>query len=67
MRSIFDAIVDAIISQDINCRVACETAITTGVVMIMGEIFTSCYVDIPKITRRVIEDIGYTDGNFGVD
>ena len=48
---ISDAVLDAIIAQDKNCRVACETAITTGVAVVMGEISTSCYVDIPKITK----------------
>jgi len=64
---ISDGILDAIISQDPNCRVACETAITTGVAFLMGEITTSCYVDIPKIARQVIADIGYTNADFGFD
>ncbi|MCQ4950912.1 S-adenosylmethionine synthetase N-terminal domain-containing protein, partial [Bittarella massiliensis (ex Durand et al. 2017)] len=48
-------------------RVACETCVTTGMVMVMGEITTSCYVDIPKITRQVIRDIGYTRAKYGFD
>ena len=62
-----DAILDAIIVQDKNCRVACETTVTTGIVNIMGEISSSCYVDIPKIARRVIENIGYTNADYGFD
>ena len=64
---ISDAVLDAIIAQDKNCRVACETAITTGVAVVMGEISTSCYVDIPKIARKVIEEIGYTNADYGFD
>ena len=64
---ISDAILDAIIDKDINCRVACETTITTGAVTIMGEISTSCNVDIPSIVRRVINDIGYNNSNYGFD
>ena len=64
---ISDAVLDAIIAQDPNCRVACETALTTGMAIIMGEISTSCYVDIPKIARKVIEDIGYTSTYCGFD
>ena len=65
---ISDAVLDAILAQDPQGRVACECATTTGVVWIMGEISTTCYVDIPKIARQVINDIGYTsetgfDGN----
>jgi S-adenosylmethionine synthetase len=62
---ISDAILDAIIAQDPSCRVACETAITTGLIMVMGEITTDCYVDVPKIVRRVVDDIGYTNSDFG--
>ena len=57
---ISDAVLDAIYAQDPNARVACETTVTTGIVSVMGEITTNCYVDIPKIARSVIEDIGYT-------
>ena len=64
---ISDAVLDAIIAQDPTARVACETTCTTGMVYIMGEISTSCYVDIPKIARQVIRDIGYTRAKFGFD
>ncbi|MEG1550963.1 MAG: S-adenosylmethionine synthetase N-terminal domain-containing protein, partial [Oscillospiraceae bacterium] len=64
---ISDAVLDSILSNDPNARVACEVTCTTGQVMIMGEISTSCYVDIPKIARRVICDIGYNDANMGFD
>ncbi len=59
---ISDAVLDAIIAEDPTARVACETAVTTGMVMIMGEITTKSYVDIPKIAREVIKDIGYSGG-----
>ena len=58
---------DAILEQDPNGRVACETTVTTGMVMVMGEISTNCYVDIPKIVRKTIEEIGYTRAKFGFD
>ena len=64
---ISDAVLDAIIEKDPMARVACETAVTTGLVMIMGEITTSCYVDFPKIARKVVEEIGYTRAKFGFD
>ena len=64
---ISDAVLDSILEQDPNGRVACETTITTGMVMVMGEISTSCYVDIPKIARQVIRDIGYDRAKFGLD
>ena len=64
---ISDAVLDAILDQDKNGRVACECCCTTGVVMIMGEISTSCYVDIPKIARQVICDIGYDSPEKGFD
>ena len=64
---ISDAVLDSIMEQDPNGRVACETTITTGMVMVMGEISTSCYVDIPKIARQVIRDIGYDRAKFGFD
>lgn len=64
---ISDAVLDAIIAKDKNCRVACETAITTGIAVVMGEISTSYYVDIPKIARKVIEEIGYTNADYGFD
>ncbi len=64
---ISDAVLDAILEKDPNGRVACETAVTTGLVMCMGEITTDCYVDIPKLARSVIRDIGYTRAKFGFD
>ena len=64
---ISDAVMDAILSKDPQARVACETTCTTGMVYIMGEISTTCYVDIPKIARQVIRDIGYTRAKYGFD
>ncbi len=65
--AISDAILDAIIAQDPMGRVACETAITTGVVFVMGEITTTAYVDIQKIVRDTIREIGYTRAKYGFD
>jgi len=62
-----DAILDAILEQDPYGRVACETAVTTGLVIVLGEITTSCYVDIPQIVRGVVSDIGYVDPEYGFD
>lgn len=64
---ISDAVLDTILAQDPYARVACETAVTTGMVLCMGEISTNCYVDIPKIARQVVLDIGYDSANFGFD
>ena len=64
---ISDAILDAILEKDPDARVACEITASTGLVHIMGEITTSCYVDIPKITREVIRDIGYDRAKFSFD
>lgn len=64
---ISDAVLDAIIEQDPMARVACETAVTTGLVLVMGEITTKCYVDIPKIVRQTIREIGYTRAKYGFD
>ncbi len=64
---ISDAVLDAILEQDKTGRVACETCCTTGMVLVMGEISTSCYVDIPKIAREVICDIGYDNAEKGFD
>lgn len=64
---ISDAILDAILKEDPMARVACETFLTTGLVLVSGEISTSCYVDIAHITRRVIKEIGYTDARYGFD
>lgn len=65
--AISDAILDALIEQDPMSRVACETATTTGLVLVMGEITTKAYVDIQKIVRDTVREIGYTRGKFGFD
>jgi len=62
-----DAILDAILTDDPDARVACETLVTTGLVLITGEISTSTYVDIQKIARDTIRDIGYTRAKYGFD
>jgi len=64
---ISDAVLDSILAQDPDARVACECAVTTGMALIMGEISTQCYVDIPKVARAVIKDIGYNNTNHGFD
>ncbi|SNS49452.1 methionine adenosyltransferase [Anaerovirgula multivorans] len=64
---ISDAILDAIFEKDPNARVACETSVTTGLVLVAGEITTECYVDIPKVVRKTIEEIGYTRAKYGFD
>lgn len=64
---ISDAVLDAILEQDSNARVACETAVTTGMVMVMGEITTNCYVDIAKVVRNKVKEIGYTRAKYGFD
>ncbi|MGA1844154.1 MAG: methionine adenosyltransferase [bacterium] len=64
---ISDAVLDSIISQDPMGRVACETLVTTGLAFVSGEITTNCYVDIPKIVRETVKDIGYTDATYGFD
>ena len=64
---ISDAILDAIIEQDPDARVACETLVTTGLILVAGEITTSCYVDIPKVVRKTVEDIGYVRAKYGFD
>ena len=64
---ISDAILDAILEQDPNGHVACECTATTGLVFVMGEISTTCYVDIPKIARGVLKDIGYDRAKYGMD
>ena len=65
--AISDSILDAILTQDKNARVACETACTTGLVLVMGEISTSCYIDIQKIVRKTIKEIGYDRAKYGFD
>ncbi len=65
--AISDAILDEILAKDPDARVACETTATTGLVLVTGEITTSCYVDIPKVVRRTVEEIGYTRAKYGFD
>lgn len=65
--AVSDAILDALIEKDPMSRVACETAITTGLVLVMGEITTNAYVDIQKVVRKTIEEIGYDNGDYGFD
>ncbi len=64
---ISDAVLDYILAEDPNGRVACETMVTTGLVLIAGEISTKCYADVPKIVRQTIEEIGYNDATYGFD
>ncbi len=64
---ISDAILDALLDEDPMSRVACETATTTGLVLVMGEITTKAYVDIQKIVRDKVREIGYTRGRYGFD
>ena len=64
---ISDAVLDSILARDTMARVACETAVTTGMVLVMGEISTSCYVDIPKVVRNTIKEIGYDRAKYGFD
>ena len=64
---ISDAILDALLEKDPMSRVACETCTTTGLVMVMGEITTNAYVDIQKIVRDTVREIGYTRGKYGFD
>lgn len=64
---ISDAILDAMLAQDPDARVACETSVTTGLVLVFGEISTTAYVDIQHIVRETIKEIGYTDGKYGFD
>jgi S-adenosylmethionine synthetase len=64
---ISDAVLDAVLEQDPYGRVACEVLVTTGICVVSGEITTTCYVDVPKIARDTIKEIGYTDAAFGFD
>ena len=64
---ISDAILDAMLAQDPDARVACETSVTTGLVLVFGEISTKAYVDIQHVVRETIKSIGYTDAKFGFD
>ena len=64
---ISDAVLDAILAKDPDARVACETAVTTGLVLVIGEISTKCYVDIPKVVRSTLKEIGYDRAKYGFD
>jgi len=64
---ISDAVLDAILAQDPYARVACETAVTNGLIIVLGEITTSCYVEIPQIVRKVVREVGYTDPEYGFE
>src|SRR3954462_563711 len=64
---ISDAVLDALLAQDPMSRVACETAVTTGLVVVLGEITTTAWADVPALVRETITDIGYTDASFGFD
>ena len=64
---ISDGILDAVLAEDPSGRVACETLVNTGLVVVSGEISTSTYVDVPRIVRRTITEIGYDSGEFGFD
>lgn len=64
---ISDAVLDAVLSQDPKARVACETCVTTGLVVVMGEVTTDCYVDIAQTARDTIRTIGYTNAEYGID
>lgn len=64
---ISDSVLDEILTYDPGARVACETTVTTGLVLVVGEITTTCYVDIPKVVRKTLADIGYTRAKFGFD
>jgi len=64
---ISDAVLDTILAQDPYARVACETAVTNGLIIVLGEITTSCYVEIPQIVRQVVRDVGYTRPEYGFD
>ena len=64
---ISDAVLDAILAQDKQARVACESIVTTGMALVVGEISTQCYVDIPAIVRKTIREIGYNSQEIGFD
>src|SRR5918998_146343 len=64
---ISDAVLDAVLAQDPAGRVACEVLVTTGLVVVAGEMTTDAYVDIPRVARSVVRDIGYTDAEYGFD
>jgi S-adenosylmethionine synthetase len=64
---ISDAVLDAILAEDAKARVACETLVTTGLVMVAGEITTDSYVDIPRLVRQTVLEVGYTRAKYGFD
>ena len=64
---ISDAVLDAILAKDPYARVACETAVTNGLILVLGEITTSCYVEIPQVVRQVVQEVGYTNPEYGFD
>ena len=64
---IADGILDALLAEDPQSRVACEVVVSTGMVLVTGEITTDCYVDIPKVARDTIKEIGYTRAKYGFD
>src|SRR5581483_2186516 len=64
---ISDAVLDAVMAEDPIGRVACEVLVTTGICVVAGEITTTTYVDVPRLARQVIRDIGYDDASFGYD
>jgi S-adenosylmethionine synthetase len=64
---ISDAVLDAILEKDPNARVACEVSVSTGLVLVAGEISTECYVDIPRLVRETIKEIGYVRAKYGFD
>src|SRR5450759_2757047 len=64
---ISDAVLDAVLKDDPTGRVACEVLVTTGICVVAGEITTTCYVDVPKVVRQTVEEVGYTDATFGFD
>ena len=64
---ISDSVLDAVLEQDPYGRVACEVLVTTGICVVAGEITTTCYVDVPKVARKTIEEVGYTDATYGFD
>jgi S-adenosylmethionine synthetase len=64
---ISDAVLDVILGKDPYGRVACETGITNGLIIVMGEITTDCYVEVPQVVRKVVHDIGYTRPEYGFD
>src|ERR687884_111567 len=64
---ISDAVLDSILTEDPEGRVACETLVTTGLVLVAGEISTEIYVDVPKVVRETVKGIGYVDAKSGID